>query len=94
MNGSGQNLYKFIWALSWQLKREPLLVTSPVRNFFHFAFSRCLKDAFPKRSLLCVDPLLSMLCSQNLGENFSTRFKVGEASHLTPSPLVAHLMLH
>ena len=74
----------FFCALSPQLKRELLLVTSPVRVFLHFVFSRCLKDAFPKRSLLCVDPALSMLCCQNSGENCSTRFRVGEASHLPP----------
>ena len=59
-----------------------LLLTSPVTNFSHFAFSRCIKDAFPKRSLLCVDP---MLCSQNSRANCSTRFRAGEASHLAPS---------
>ena len=83
-NSGGQDLYNFFYTLSWQMKTELLLVTSPVINFLHFAFSRYLKDAFPKCSLLCVDPVLSMLCSQNSGENCSTRFWAGEASPTSP----------
>ena len=69
-----------------------LVVTVPVRKFLHFVISRCLKDAFPKCSLLCVNPVLPMFCSQNSGENCSIRFKAGETSQ--SPPLVAPLVLH
>ena len=84
--------YNFTCTLSLQQKSELLLVTSPVRKFPHFVISTCLKDAFPKCFLLCVNPELSMFCSQNSGENCSIRFRAGEASQF--SPLVASLVLH
>ena len=91
-NSDGQYFYNFTCALSLQQKSELLLVTSPVMKFLHFVIFRCLKDAFPKCSLLCVNPELLMFCSQNSGEICSIRFRAGEASQF-PS-LVVSLVLH
>ena len=87
----GQYFYNFTCALSVQQKSELLLVTSPVRKL-HFVISRCLKNVFPKCFLLCVNPVLSVFCSQNSGENCSIRFRAEEASQFPP--LVAPLLLH
>ena len=33
---------------------------------------------------MCVNPVLSMICGQNSGENCSTRFRAGEGTQLPP----------